>query len=1391
MQENTKKFWEGSTWDSIHIIKEGHILHPILIAAYKSIGGKNPPKVIYLPGLQFSLDSTYVASFEKQDELEQNILLNGNIQNAKNLKDANLDISKMNAAYSNASSIASKFAIYLYDTQPFDFSAYMQSSAIKAIRIHILTSIIPNQDLFFSVSSLADIHYILAFSNFIRDISSDLNDSVDYGGHWRNTISNQVDALSLCAKTTNSIFSLAQQKSETLNKMGINHPQYVGNARQNYVDYINFITLSYKYISQKEGCSNSQTLPQKYACAYNSLEQLSTLSQDPGILPLFDRNGANLSQTYNLLSSPTEGSLLYASVDFDSKLNSSIQIFEEELQIAHATATLNQELAKSAQSYIEDNNPELFDDYDDFDNTLSRNILPSQEFGTISSLNSNLQQYYSSSNSQFDLAQKTLKNKKQDYAALTILHFQNSSILSQKAIGAAIELNSSMQQKSSSSCAYAQYQISALEYEINSRNSTDFSQSASLNSAIDLLQDARAQYQNSIQISSLGKKYSNCKKAATIAISGMNIAKNPQEFAKNKTIDDALEHFASLLSAAKKIDYDSTDAYSKKYEELKSRYDSGLYVDLFEISSQSDSLHNELNYALSEQTQIYLSIRQNAFALQSQTPSILTNFDKTLSPYREESRWSLQALQNSKLLTSTLQKLQSQTNSQALESLKSYVCKNANFIPNAQNAQTQVRYDTGGIYSIHNPFNLTIIQNFNIKCPFQIPFSNDEITQKSQNINSAFSSGSDIELFLNSISPNQNIELRFSSTKIAVSQTLNSCNAKISNSGILELNAIYSLKPVYYPNSLLISIPWPTHSSGTATLLTNDGQLSQGVFASTPNGEPKVDFTISQFSDTTKSFNIKILQNEQYSLNKLNYLTNISDTKNTIFISYYLSLENLPPCSQIDIEIPENTNSPIENLQINADYAKLSSPKINYVGQTKWFSTLTNVPPNGSVLISVQYDSINPSEWFNSTLSSLRQKAYELNDSQSLTLLNSAQLAYDSSNQKDALELISQVQQRISAQTPDNAKSRLEFEQELEFANKKLSILTNMSPTLFKDVSQWSQTLQTAIDESQTLWLNADLQKARKTLRSKSESLNDKISKEANSIYSKLSSDALVLDNVAILIPNISYSSKYTQHLNSAKDSLTTSNPFDSLLSLQNASETISTNTQISLNMLNSEQAVQLLQKQKLISDSQSLSLDYDKYLEWLAELGSAKTLALPSLSTKEAKSIQSSLTKILSDYDEKTPKNLKDSLEQFSQNKLVLNSAQEQILDSQIRLQTALADFESLAAHLHQTAKLSVERLEDKQPDSSSLLTLKQDLSSVEKMFEVQNYADAISLCESIIKRAGASTPNSQPQLPLEILVLTAILILVIAGYMYLQQSPPKKEPTLQVSTPKTLEKA
>ncbi|MFH0927711.1 MAG: hypothetical protein V1822_03980, partial [Candidatus Micrarchaeota archaeon] len=596
--------------------------------------------------------------------------------------------------------------------------------------------------------------------------------------------------------------------------------------------------------------------------------------------------------------------------------------------------------------------------------------------------------------------------------------------------------------------------------------------------------------------------------------------------------------------------------------------------------------------------------------------------------------------------------------------------------------------------------------------------------------------------------------------------------------GQLSYGAKYSLSPEYVPNSALIAIPWNRHDSGSATLITNDGQTVQGVWAASAQGEPQIQFLIKDFQESTKSFEVQVFPDSSYLAQKGQFASSPSQSSAKLDVSYYLQYGGLPECSQINIEVAETAGSQIENLQVSSDYAKVSAVKTNFVGTTKWSATLSDIPKNGSILLLVSYQANDSAQWISSTLSYIRQRAYGLNDNSALQMADSAQAAFNAGNADEAYSLISQLQKRISSQSIDNGASRAALESDISSASGFSNTLSNADASIFPDAQKWADDLSSAIEKSNGQMLASDFEGSRSTLRTKIASLNQKLQPEFSKLYSQLQQKASSVQYAASILDNSPTLLPYAAPLNDAQSCLSSSNYSCALLSLQSAYSPISQNYELSLNASLQMLASQDAKAQEEKSKAAKVSLEYDAYMDAIAQLASMAQLSMPPMSSKEAKSIQTNLAKTLSDYKPSAqPQTLDSALEQISKNAIALAGSDSQIQDASIRMQESNSDFKSLANSLLETARISVAQLSQNDASSSALPALNEDLASAQKMIDAENYADAISLSESISKRAAAAMPKTKDaQLPIEIIAITLILI-IAASYFLFFKKPPKEE--------------
>lgn len=1405
------KFWQGDVWDSQYVVKEGHSIYLVIDLFFAQfMHSNNPlPNRLYLPTIHESLTSQQIGSWNSGSSIQYEISTlmpvsqyskeRGYLLNSvQSVSDAKLSFQKSSTLYDTLKSYSQKYSPF----NALDFLAnspglpvkYFESSVQTARDLHSYFSSEGPKDAdsfvsrFYSPEQISKYTSIYVPSSsilaFFEDIITNAPDSLNYGKYWELTMAQSSDALSNGATAANSIFSRAQNNADILSKMGANHPSYYGAAREPYLKWKNFLAQVATYTDPKSEFVQPSDAASRYAFVYRTLAFRSKVSLSPSSLPIFDEFGANSSLAYNLLSSPASGSLISDAMEFDSSLSDALDAMNQELTTAKQTSESLKKEVGALKAYTTKQKPDLFASWDEFD-ISSQTIEASAAAGSIPDLYSSLSNLELDANSQYALASQ-IKTTDSDWAALKMVHYKNASTLFLSAKADATLLNESMYYKSAAACTLAEQNIQALRQKLSQPSQSSQAYSLAVASALQSFKSANSTFFASERSLYLGEQYDLCRKSISSSTAGLNVLSSPQALKENKDISASLALLQKYIKAGEKMNAD-VSAYSASYDEYYGLYQIGALDSDSLIREKISAIHFDLDSILFSQTDDYLNARKNAIAISQYSPQTLIDFDKTFSKYRDGSLWSLFALENYNSLDSPLQSTLNSQEKAASSALVKSICSNAVFIAENNFPPTfSQAYNIGGTWSSKNSMPISFQSGAQISCPFEYPFQIREITQKSQNLQSAYSANGQLRLSLGEVGASAPISFTFSSVQVAFDAKQDSCLLQISKSGAMQLSANYSLDSLFYSPLARLNIPWQSqYSSASATLQKGSGEKVNGTFSFDENAQSILQFEIAKISAGKSQASIQAYLNSPASVQKQNMQIAPSEKGGQLSVSYILNLSNLPKCSKIKIEMDEGANSSISGLKISSTSASISNAQASNAFGASWSATISPSSQNGAILLLVSYYANDSSNWLEQTLLSLEAKARLYNDSQSLSLVSLARSAKEQGNYDTAYSYISTLEQRLSSQSSDFGQSREQYEKSKSVASNSLARISNISLlcedlTLLGDIKEWQSNIASAKQKASALEAKGDILGASSTLSSAISKTNSQMEKTASAYYSKLYANSTQLSDAILTLglePNISFASD--EHLSYAKRSLQTSAPLDAIEHIMLAQNGLSNASELAISSIQFKFDEQQNQKSILSSKILALSGELGDFASANSALESSKTvLVSPPLLKKDISTMQTELAKPFTKWQNSLPaKGLAEKSAFLAQRKVELDDAQTLYASYNGKLISAQASLQSGANSMRRTASLSIISLNSTSSSKEQVAALEQDLNSVDSLIENNNYADAILLSDSITKRAVKLIPSTQAgAFPIEIIAITALMLIAIAYVLFLKKPPEQK---------------
>ncbi|PIT84614.1 hypothetical protein COU37_02315 [Candidatus Micrarchaeota archaeon CG10_big_fil_rev_8_21_14_0_10_45_29] len=1395
------QFWKDTSWEqrSPYVITGGHFSHFIIgqILEQLNLLKLNPSKEpLYRTPLQQTLLSTEIDEWDSASAQRGATFLKAKYpQAAKSLDAAYENALLAKADFKDATNKSDAF-LKVYMTKREIFEQLISSAAdieITLYSYHPLSEDVNKEELTQEVTSLLynssafredDLWMELAlFSYALPAIAQNSPDAISYGKSWKSTLAHEFDAMQGAQGAASIIFESAQKNASFLEHMGVAHPAYHGGALPAYQKWQDFLTLSSRKINAGSPPPNPQTLDEKYAFSFLSLRQMRSYCLNPQDLPLFSK-GANLSKTFNLLSSADEGEIIFGAMEFDSSLAKAKAIMQGELENASYAAKAQKQENRAMAAFLEKNNPEKFALYDEFTYSPKPYEGPSMVSGTIPDLYSLFSDFSSLANTSYSRASSQMKDDSgQNYAAIAIHNFKNSSYYFSLADLSAIELNKSMVQRRDDACASAKEKLDSLKANLLQKEASASGVSLAISHASDLFFDANKTFQETKYELSIGNQYELCMQSAHYSSLAQDALNSPSSLVEDAQVSRALLTYEMLVNAGKKMGED-VFAYEASLASFKKLQKIGGSALLDEINLQISSIHSLLNSRLSSQNEKYILLSSYAHALEEESPSASAQFYSKFSKLRKEGMWSHDAIKEFEQLDSLLLAQETILKKKIFSAINSSICDNAAWAPSSLSPLAANSFaNMGGRWQSKNKILADFDENVQISCPFPIPFNPKDITASSGNIENAYSANKEIKISLSQAHAYENAWVEFEKEGIAFSASKNSCMLEINEYGKMLLSANYSLAYLFEPAFASINIPWGEGRSfdgGTLTLSTGKSFEPISPFISNAT------FILSEINGANSAS--AYIWADNYLLQKKNLSITPLEASEKLQISYFLAIDSLPQCEKAQIAIFEEGRGKLENLQIESNESAASFAGAKYSGKTSWAFSLSPVPKGGSTLLFVKYETSEPAKWMEATLYILRSQAYEYSDEGALEMADMAQKAFSAGQREEAYVIIENLQKRLSSHYIDNGKSMQAWEKEYAQGKIILQQLQNLSQasssSLWKaSIPKWIERLSSSLSDANSLAQEGQMQQAREKYAKTLLSIKEEAAKEAQKDYTQLYSMHLrVLESSSVKgAPELPPSYSNAQNaLEYASLSLSSSQSLQSLPSLATAGEGIREAHSSSLLFASQKFAEQNEEYLTYLQNAQNLSSSLGAYLQSLATLDSAGThFTQGTLSKKEAQDMQKALQKPISGWEDEMPRDLEKTLTLILQRQRLLEDADAQLEIYKNQVQQAPSSLEDSAKNLYRTAYLSLEDLKKKQPGSPSIPTLSADLDSLAILIKDKNWAEAIVMGESIIKRADASSPAQEGKLPLEMIFIT-LLFVAAAAYVLLFPKPPKKqEPT------------
>ena len=1390
------KFWGGGAWEqrSPYVITSGHFSHFIIaqILEQFSLLNLNPSKEpLYRTPLQQTLLSTGINEWDASTAQKGETFLKEKYPKAsKSLGTAYENAMLAKASFRDASNKSNAF-LKIYMTKREIFEQLVSSAADAGVTIYSYHPLAEEIDKEEFSKNLTEIFYnspafreddlwveLALFSYALPAIAQNSPDAISYGKSWKSALTHEFDAMKGAQEAASEIFGNAQKNASALEHMGVAHPSYHGNALPAYQKWQDFLTLSSRKINSGVLPQHPQTLDEKYAFSFLSLRQMRSICLNPQDLPVFAEN-ANLSKTFNLLSSADEGGIIFGAMEFDASLAKAKATMRGELEGEHSSASWKKDENTALALFLEKNNIEKFSLYGEFSYAPKPYEGPSAVGGTISGLYSLFNDFSSLANASYSRASSQMKDgARKNYAALAIHNFKNSSYYFSMANISAHQLNKSMAQRRDSACKSAKEKLDLLKEKLLEQEPASLGTSLSTSRAAELFSDANKSFQGTKYELSIGNQYELCMQSAHYSSLAQAHLDSSDSLVEDAQVLQALSTFQMLVDAGKKMGED-VFAYESSLASFKKLKAIGGASLLGEINSQISSIHSFLNSRLSPQSEKYALLSSYAHALQSQSPASASQFYSKFSKLRKGEMWSYDAIKEFETLGSILLAQETILKKQMSGAINASICDNAAWLPlSLSPAEANSFSQMGGRWQSQNKISADFDEEVQISCPFPIPFNPADAKMLPENIKSAYSAQGEMRLSLPQAHAYDTLWVEFEKEGVAFSASQNSCMLEINEYGKMLLNANYSFAYLYEPAAASLSIPW---GEGLffdgASLTLNTKKSFEPAFPFISN----TTFILSEIGGANSAS--AYIWADGYVLQKKNMSITPLKESEKLQVSYFLEPSSLPPCQKAQIALFEDGQGKLENLHLESNESSASFLSARYAGKTSWALSLSPVPDGGSVLIFVKYEISEPAKWVESTLYILRSQSYANSDEGALEMADLAQKAFDAGQREEAYKIIQNLQTRLSSHYSDDGKSMHAWEADYAQGKEILHELENLSQVSspWKPLIQnWAERLSSSLFDANSLAQEGQMQKAREKYAKAYLSLKEDISKEAQKDYNGLYSMHLqVMESTAIEgAPELPKSYSNAQiSLEEASLMLATAQSINSLPRLAHARDGISAAHSSAILFASQKFEAQNTEYAIYLQNTQNLSLVLDAYLQSLASLDSAGAhFTQGTLSKKEAENMQKELQKPISGWKAEPDADSGKTLTLIMQRDVLLEDANAKLGIHKERAAQASSSLESSAKNLYRAAYLALEDLKKKHPQASSIPSLSSDLDALATLLKDENWPEAIVMGESIIKRADASSPAQEGKLPLEMILIT-ILFVVAAAYVLLFQMPPKKE--------------
>lgn len=1379
------EYWNDEDWDSVFVEDiNDRFVDNLSLSAKEFLSGKKYGRKFYYPDLYDSLASTNLWNWN--DPSKQDVLMifgSDHEDIADSLINSDVYVASANDAYAKA---------MVYHDMVHKKRFYNESvnglTDDPLVQLAVITNPITN----LYDTGKRGLDSITWFVN-------DNPESLMFAEYYRQTMDNEIKALEIMIEKNNVIYSDADSISQELIHMGANSDEYKGYAKKPLEEYLSFVSDVSNNIDIDGQPPTDADEASNYAIAYRGIENLNQVchltSIHPQYKPMYDFEPIDLS--YNLLTSlEDEDSVLMAGLNFRHRLNRSKEIILDELGTAKKDAQKSADTQQSYLKYLEEADLNQF--YTSFEQEDDHISSATKTVGTLEERYEKMQIDHSIAKTHLQNATDLEDEKESGWAAYAIIEYKKANQSYTKALENSISINNSIHDSYNLAKLDAQDKIEELEL-LNSKGLLgDATVSAS---CIKHLQSARLDRQDAVAADSLGEGYSHYLNASKKAQQGIDCINGDSIVSDTDKINRLLEEFKDYLDTAENLDAD-VEVFRSSYDFFKQNFDMGSDTEYDVIKSELDNLKNHLSTYLGFENTLYQKIIKNKI----KDKDYLLELRDFESKFKEDSSWSLYAYENPSKLRKDLEDLYESTLSKILEKIKDSMCKNSRFIQNNFAYQNNAESDIGGTFRAVNKEPYSYQDGFELICDLKDDheFKQDDLSEKSDNILSAYSKSKKMHLTLDSIDANQLIYANFSKTAIPISIEQKKCSLFIDENKQITYRSTYDIDINSPVQDVILDVNWSRVGDvGHAKAHAHNGKRFTGDFKVDSNDGPIARFILLDYNKDLSPIDVELKPVQKADIQILDKKYTSLDSQDEIGVSYTMVLKNLLECSELKMDIYERSASMPKSLKAYSNTSRLTVQSSKNRLSQGFIWTLTLRPSKESVEIKVSYKIKDSSLWFEQTTESLKRKADGYDDKKSIDMLIDAGKSYANGDIQEAYKLLSDADKRLESLSETDEDLKPHYSALFDSLKNKSTLLrslkskadpidTSKNSPWHRSVDKWVDDLDKALSESTEEAEGGDYTKAISILQKEDARLERSTKTSAQKDYLLLETAKAELDNLydSLLIHDQDTKILGT-HLDSAKQHLRSQNNTYSLSSLFLARTEVLGLYSSALNISSQKISEQNRQITEIIDDSRSLSWDYTRYLDMLEKYDSFGVhAAQPSLSKKEAIRIQKDLDKIGSSHKNKSSNDLSKIPLIYQENKEELEQIQEYYSSALSQLQKGYESMKDSAYNLKLIAELKISKLEELKPDSKLIDDLESELIEISDLYDSKEYGEAIIGLESIIVRATKATPEEK-EISDDILLIAGASLLLVLSIAYILTRSNKEELDPPEKQTKKLEKS